>query len=108
MLELRRQGGSLVMIGASLGISPSTVQRRLRAALDSLGAETSDELRRTAEDRFTDVLGRAYALLEPGVLDSKDVPKVLTLIRQTTKDLAWLLGTNVPPTVILKNEGLDV
>lgn len=107
-LEIRARGGTLVDIAEALGCSPSTAQRRLRRALEQLGAESSDELRRTAEVRFSDVLARAYALLESGALDPRAQISTLGLIRQVTKDLAWLLGSNVPATLILKNEGLDV
>jgi DNA-binding NarL/FixJ family response regulator len=107
-LELRARGGSLVDIAHALKCSPSTAQRRLRQALEQLGAESSDELRREAEVRFSDVLTRVYLLLDSGTLDARTELTALALIRQVTKDLAWLLGSNVPATVILKNEGLNV
>jgi DNA-binding NarL/FixJ family response regulator len=105
-LELRARGGSLAAIAEHLGVSLSTAQRRLTAALRDLGAETSDELRRTAETRFSDILSRAYALLD--VLPPEHHPRVLSLIRATTADLVRLWGVAVPPMIVLRSEGLDV
>lgn len=102
VLERRRRGASLADIAAALRISPSTVQRRLRYALEAMGRETSDEIRRQTEDRFGDVLTRAYALLS--VLPPGEQVKVLNLIRTAARDVAWLNGVNVPPAVTLRVE----
>lgn len=104
LIEQRRKGVSIANIAAASGLSPSTVQRRLRDAYAAMGAETADEMRRGTEDRVDDVLARAYALLE--TLDASEHPKVLRLILQAERTRMVLNGYAVPQRVVLELEGL--
>lgn len=107
VMELRRKGGTLTSIAQVSGLSVSTVQRRITAALAALGSSTTTTLRLEADDRYSDLLRRAYSLLEPGVIDPKDHPRVLGLIRAVTTDQVRLWGVSVPAQYVLRLEELQ-
>lgn len=102
-LELRREGYGVRHIAADLGVGRSTAARRLRAALDDLGAETSEALRSTVEARLDAVLQRLHQLRAQAT-DPREELKILNAIMACERDRVRLLGLAIPSAMILQIE----
>lgn len=102
-LELLRRGNSSREIAVILNVSRATANRRVRKALDNLGAETSERLRTSIEDRLNDMLRRSYDLLDRAE-DDRARLAVIKVITAIERDRARLLGLNIPTALILQIE----
>lgn len=102
-LELLRRGNSSREIAVILNVSRATADRRIRKALDNLGAETSERLRTSIEDRLNDMLRRSYDLLDRAE-DDRARLAVIKVITAIERDRARLLGLNIPTALILQIE----
>lgn len=118
-LELRRAGASLDVIAEELGVSRMTAHRRLQRAIQDLGAETSDQIRATQENRLDEILSRAMAIVRAerrtydadgvpvsGEYDLRDQLAAMKIVLQVERDRTKLLGTYVPPVIVLQHEGV--
>ncbi|WP_411088339.1 hypothetical protein [Streptomyces sp. 061-3] len=103
-LELRGRGLGVREIAVDLGVGRSTAARRLRDALDDLGAETSEQMRNTVETRLDRVLQRLHVLLD-SCDDPRQELKILNAVMACERDRARLLGLSIPASVILTLEG---
>lgn len=103
-LELRLQGASLRAIAKQTGMSLKTVERRVKAALRELPAETPDEARRTVETRFDGLLKRQYDLLASGTLDPRTQTSVVNSIVNVESARVRLLGIATPSTIVVQLE----
>jgi DNA-binding NarL/FixJ family response regulator len=102
-LELLRRGNNSREIAVILNVSRATANRRIRKGLDGLGAETSERLRASVEDRLNDMLRRSYDLLDRAE-DDRSRLAVIKTIATIERDRARLLGLNVPASLILQIE----
>ncbi|MEU2168293.1 helix-turn-helix domain-containing protein [Micromonospora chersina] len=111
-LELRRRGITLDEIAAEMGISRRTVDRRIKSALQRLGDETVEQIRRRSEDQINAVLRQAHELLElPGLTINERVG-VLRLVLQCDRQRTDLFGAKWPSHMIatleIESSGLEV
>ncbi|PBC77591.1 hypothetical protein BX265_2342 [Streptomyces sp. TLI_235] len=110
-LELRRDGHGIRTIAMDLDVGRSTAARRLRDALQDLGAETSEQLRTTVEHRLDGVLQRLHQLQAQAQADGNLTQelKILNAILACERDRVRLLGLAVPAAVVIQVEqgGLD-
>ncbi|GAA4865957.1 hypothetical protein GCM10023235_50430 [Kitasatospora terrestris] len=92
-----------------LGVGRSTAARRLRDALQDLGAETSEQLRATVEHRLDGVLQRLNRLRFQAQADGNTALelKILTAILACERDRVRLLGLAVPSAVVIQVEQGD-
>ncbi|MEV4662092.1 helix-turn-helix domain-containing protein [Micromonospora echinofusca] len=111
-LELRRKGLTLEAIAEEMGLSRRTVERRLRSALERMGSETADQIRRRSEDQIDAVLRAAHELLELPNLSVPERVRVLGLVLQCDRQRTELLGAKMPSylvaTLELEESGLEV
>lgn len=105
-LELRQHGLGVRDIALDLGVGRSTAARRLRDALQDLGAETSEQLRTTVEHRLDGVLQRLHQLRDQAQADGNTAQelKLLNAILACERDRVRLLGLAVPAAVVLQIE----
>ncbi|WP_433311039.1 helix-turn-helix domain-containing protein [Micromonospora sp. CA-269861] len=99
-LELRRKGIALDEIAAEMGISRRSVDRRLKSALERIGSETTEQVRRRSEDQIDAVLRHAYRLLELPNLSVNERVRVLGLVLQCDRQRTDLFGARWPSHLI--------
>lgn len=102
-LELRSRGLGVRDIATDLGVGRSTAARRLRDALNDLGAEKSEEMRTTIETRLDGVLRRLHELLDAND-DPRQELKILNAILACERDRARLFGLAIPAVLIAQIE----
>ena len=92
VLELRRKGYTVRQIAAQLGISKSTVQNRLDAAIAELVEPAAREVRLLELER----LDAWQARLEGKLDDGEDPAKVVPIALKVQERRAKLLGLDAP------------
>ncbi|WCN80026.1 helix-turn-helix domain-containing protein [Micromonospora sp. LH3U1] len=112
VLELRRRGVTYEQIAAEMGISRRTVERRYQEALQRVGSDTAEQVRREAEDQIYTVRRYAYDLLDLPNLTVSERSNVLRLVLQCNRERVDLLGAKWPSHMIatleIEANGLEV
>lgn len=104
-LEMRGRGYTLAEMAAAMNVSVNTAKRRVAFALQQLGAQTSDEIRREIEHRLDGMQRRVHNLLaRPGLTPGEEL-RVMRVSLEIERDRARLLGVTVPPSVVFELEG---